>query len=175
MIHFIAYGFWYRDFDDMSAEEQSKVTTTMDDLLQVFDASIPEGFNPSLEFMAHMWQPLRVFHKPFLFHVLSESSVIVSHMSLKLLGFQRYSVRGHAYYARGLSAPLLDEEDASEFAASDRVRRHHTSSLTLAFRLETPRWKISPWFLRLRAWLVTALQCRYKPEGENSLNVHCNA
>lgn len=123
VIRFIAYGFWYRDFDSMTDAEQTKVIATMDELINLFGISIPEGYNPSLEFMAHMWQPLRVLHKPFVFHVLSEASVLVSHVSLRILGFKRYTVRGHAYYVRGLAAPIAnDDDDASAFAASDRVR-----------------------------------------------------
>ena len=111
----------------MSEAERAKVAATLDALTATFAAvesdfqTIPPGYNDSLQFMAHLWQPLRVLHKPLAVHVFSELSVLLCHLALRVLGFRRYWIAGHNYWARGL-APLAAADSGG------RPPRHKASA-----------------------------------------------
>lgn len=36
--------------------------------------TFPEGHNPDLKFMAHLWEPVRHVYRPFVFYLLTEFS-----------------------------------------------------------------------------------------------------
>jgi hypothetical protein len=44
----------------------------------------PEGSNDDLKLMGHLWEPLKVFHKPLVVHLASEGSVFVTHLALQV-------------------------------------------------------------------------------------------
>lgn len=48
---------------------------------------LPPGFDPSVTFMAHLWEPLRVIPLPLALHVLSEAMHLVCRSLLALAGF----------------------------------------------------------------------------------------
>eukprot|EP00892_Ulva_mutabilis_P006768 jgi/Ulvmu1/4463/UM002_0188.1 len=116
VLDFIAYGFWYRDRAQMSETEQQLVSDTLEDLEQAFSFQIPEGTNPDLQFMAHLWQPLRVFHKPLLVHTISEASVVLTHAVLLFIGFKRHNCSSFTYWTKHMGPPPheppLGKEDA---------------------------------------------------------------
>jgi hypothetical protein len=93
----------------MEADEHALVLQVLDTLEATFEVKIPEGYNEKLHFMAHLWEPMRVVHKPLFVHLASEASLVLSHMFLLALGFQRYHVCGYNYWAYGLGAPLDSE------------------------------------------------------------------
>ena len=44
----------------------------------------PPGSNDDLQLMGHLWEPLKVFHKPLFVHLASESSMLVTHLALQV-------------------------------------------------------------------------------------------
>ena len=53
-----------------------------------FGYKFKEGYNPSLEFMAHLWEPLRVMHKPLAMLLTSEAVSLITDGTLFLMGFK---------------------------------------------------------------------------------------
>ena len=49
-----------------------------------WDIRFPPGTNEDLRLMGHLWEPLKVFHKPLLIHLASESSMLVTHLVLQV-------------------------------------------------------------------------------------------
>ena len=119
VLDFIAYGFWYTSRASMAPPAAARVESVLADLEATFGVRIPEGYNPGLQFMAHLWQPLRVLHKPLAVHVGSEVLAVVSHASLQALGFRRYAVRGAAYWVRGLGPPVAMAAGGDECDGDD--------------------------------------------------------
>lgn len=114
-VHTGAVHHRYRDRAGMTAAEQATVVETLCTLEAAFEVHIPEGYNDKLEFMAHLWQPLRVLHKPLLVHLFSEASVLLTHGCLLFMGFRRHRVHGYNYWARGAAEPTAAAaEDAQE-------------------------------------------------------------
>jgi hypothetical protein len=58
---------------------------------QKWGVAFPEGRNPDISFMAHVWEDLRVLPKPLAMHVASEAITALSHCALRLMGFQKQS------------------------------------------------------------------------------------
>lgn len=46
----------------------------LDQLERVFGMKFDEGHNPDVEFLAHLWEPLRSVYRPLLFYILTEFS-----------------------------------------------------------------------------------------------------
>jgi hypothetical protein len=96
----------YKERAAMDSHEQALVLQVLETLEATFEVNIPPGYNEELRFMAHLWEPIRVVHKPLFVHVVLEASLIFSHIFLTALGFRRYHVCGFNYWAHGLKAPL---------------------------------------------------------------------
>ena len=47
------------------------------------------GNNPHIRFMAHLWEPLRVFHKPLIVHLFSEVARATNSVWMLALGFRK--------------------------------------------------------------------------------------
>ena len=52
---------------------------------------LPEGRNPDITFMAHVWEDLRVLPKPLALHLACEVMSMVGHAVLRLRGFRMES------------------------------------------------------------------------------------
>jgi hypothetical protein len=90
----------------MTAAEQEEVRQCLEELEDRFGFRVPDGpHNPDLQFMCHLWEPLRVMHKPFLLHLGSEASTLLSHAVLSLMGFTKYHTGTLSYWAKNLSPP----------------------------------------------------------------------
>jgi hypothetical protein len=44
----------------------------------------PEGSNDSLQLMGHLWEPLKVVHKPLFVHLALQGSMFVTHLALQV-------------------------------------------------------------------------------------------
>ena len=55
---------------------------------QTFQLQFEEGRNPDVEFMAHLWEPLRWLHKPLAVYMLAECMGLVTNCLLHALGFR---------------------------------------------------------------------------------------
>ena len=53
-------------------------------LQDTFNVQFPKGSNPDLQLMQHLWEPLRVVHKPLMLHVVSEMSTFCTHLLLQV-------------------------------------------------------------------------------------------
>ena len=49
-----------------------------------------EGRNPDVEFMAHLWEPLRWMHKPLTVYIFAECVWLGTDCLLRALGFRAY-------------------------------------------------------------------------------------
>ncbi len=49
---------------------------------------LPEGRNPDIKFMAHVWEDLRVLPKPLALHLACEVMTLVGHAVLRYMGFR---------------------------------------------------------------------------------------
>ena len=49
---------------------------------------LPEGRNPDIKFMAHVWEDLRVLPKPLALHLACEVMSMVGHAVLRYMGFR---------------------------------------------------------------------------------------
>ena len=61
--------------------------TFVDDVQSIWGVEFLPGFDPSITFMAHLWEPLRVLPLPLVLHVLSEAVHILCQCLLALAGF----------------------------------------------------------------------------------------
>ena len=52
--------------------------------------TFPPGRNNDIQFMGHLWEPLRVMHKPLAMHLTSEAVALATDASLFALGFKVY-------------------------------------------------------------------------------------
>ena len=55
---------------------------------QKWDRQLPEGRNPDVKFMAHVWEDLRVLPKPLALHVGCEIISLLGHAVLRFMGFR---------------------------------------------------------------------------------------
>ena len=61
---------------------------------KTWSTKFSEGKNYNITFMAHLWEPLRVHHKPLAVHLFSEVAGAAIRIWLLILGFrmQRHQV-----------------------------------------------------------------------------------
>lgn len=53
-----------------------------DEIARAWHITFPPGSNPELQLMGHLWEPLKVVHKPLFVHIASEMSVLLTHLAL---------------------------------------------------------------------------------------------
>lgn len=79
-------------------------------LESTFDFCVPEIVegpqNKDLRFMCHLWEPLRVIHKPLAYVIVMEASTGASIVILSLLGFRKYSTATFTYWAKNVKKPI---------------------------------------------------------------------
>ena len=77
---------------------------------QKWDRQLPEGRNPDIKFMAHVWEDLRVLPKPLALHLACEAMSMVGHAVLRYMGFRMDSCQVQPLIpvtCHGLSTPLI--------------------------------------------------------------------
>eukprot|EP00892_Ulva_mutabilis_P009709 jgi/Ulvmu1/710/UM010_0082.1 len=116
---FIAYAYWYRPRHELTDEEQIRVERYTAEIARAWDITFPTGSNPELQLMGHLWEPLKVVHKPLFVHIASEMSMLLTHLALLGLKFERYECMGFTYWASGLERPMID--DHAEPVAAGRL------------------------------------------------------
>ena len=57
-------------------------------LEQRHGVKLPPGRNPNIQFMAHLWEPLRVLPKPLLMYLTSEAVGLATDAALWAMGFK---------------------------------------------------------------------------------------
>ena len=83
---------------------------------QTFQLKLEEGRNPDVEFMAHLWEPLRWLHKPLAVYMLAECMGLTTSCLLHALGFRPFRhhnvskphhVHSHLIYSAQLGSQCL--------------------------------------------------------------------
>jgi pimeloyl-ACP methyl ester carboxylesterase len=85
---FIAYGFHCARLADLTDEERCGVTTYVARVEAKYGQRFGPGRNPDVRFMAHLWEPLRVLHKPLALHALAEVMRLATDGALWAAGFE---------------------------------------------------------------------------------------
>ena len=74
----------------LSAQEHKVICSYIDRTEKRFGVTFEEGRNPDVEFMAHLWEPLRWMHKPLVVYVCAECIWLSTDCLLRALGFRAY-------------------------------------------------------------------------------------
>ena len=83
----------------MCAQEHIVISSYIDRNEEKFGVTFEAGRNPDVEFMAHLWEPLRWMHKPLIVYIFAEGIWLSTDCLLRALGFQAYkhqNVSAHA-------------------------------------------------------------------------------
>ena len=89
VIEFVSYGFYCQETHDLSPMQRCSVDDFVAQVEQKWDIKFEDGYDPSLRFMAHVWEPLRVSHKPLAVYVVTETAAKIAHLLLRLMGFKK--------------------------------------------------------------------------------------
>lgn len=102
----LAYAFCYKKVEELVKEGQYDLVQYMVQRVEeVADHQFPEGRNPNLKFMAHLWEPIRHLYRPATFYLSMELLALVGRAMLRAIGMKRFSHRGIAYYYKGNHPP----------------------------------------------------------------------
>lgn len=74
----------FQPLQELSEEDQDTVKRFNQQLQTAFNVKFTKGSNPDLQLMQHLWEPLRVVHKPLMLHVVSEMSTFCTHLLLQV-------------------------------------------------------------------------------------------
>ena len=73
---------------NVDAQEKARGLAYIAQIEQTFQLRFEEGRNPGVQFMAHLWEPLRWLHKPLAVYMLAECMGLVTSCLLHALGFR---------------------------------------------------------------------------------------
>mmetsp|Transcript_41153 Transcript_41153/g.106528 ORF Transcript_41153/g.106528 Transcript_41153/m.106528 type:complete len:408 (-) Transcript_41153:866-2089(-) len=112
----ICYGFYYKQWEEVAGTEvEERLAQHVREVEAAFGICFDDGYNPSLRFMSHLWDPLNVTVRPLLFYGATEAVGLLSHAVLLASGFRRHShshVGAAHYWVRraeaGAGAGLAD-------------------------------------------------------------------
>ncbi|KAL4459101.1 hypothetical protein ABPG75_013966 [Micractinium tetrahymenae] len=85
---FVAYGFHCRLLGQLSGKQRAQIRQFVDEVEAAWGVSFQPGFDPDLPFMAHVWEPLRTYHKPLIMFALTELLARAAHLLMFLMGFR---------------------------------------------------------------------------------------
>jgi hypothetical protein len=74
----------------MGVQDQAMVRSYVSQIETKFNIKFEPGHNPDLEFMAHLWEPLRTIHKPLAIHLGCEAMCLATDAVLYGIGFQAH-------------------------------------------------------------------------------------
>lgn len=86
---FIAYGFHCARLEDLTPDERAAVSHYVERIESKYGSTFEPGHNPDVAFMAHLWEPLRVLHKPLALHALAEGMRVATDGALWAAGFKQ--------------------------------------------------------------------------------------
>ena len=109
---FVAYGFYTRTKADLPREQRDAIEAFVREVERRWGVTFAAGRNPALRFMAHLWEPLRVIHKPLALHAACEAATLTSHAALWCAGFRKHHVAGFDYWYREPMAVVEEEKKA---------------------------------------------------------------
>ena len=68
---FVAYGFFCQRIEEMDGEGAAAVKSFVSKVEEKWNIHFEAGYDASLQFMAHVWEPLRVYHKPLAMYAMT--------------------------------------------------------------------------------------------------------
>ncbi len=87
----MAYGFWYRTRERMAELGLGALPARMVDQLEAtWGIRFEPGYNPNVEFMGHLWEPLNASWRPLTFYLCTEGVGYFARQLLKRWGFQHH-------------------------------------------------------------------------------------
>lgn len=97
---FVAYGFYCSAYRALPILQRQATDSFIEEVSATWDVSFPEGFNPAVAPMTHLWEPLRVGFKPLVVHLASEACGTLTRLLLHLQGYTRLKHDGFAFWIR---------------------------------------------------------------------------
>lgn len=94
----VAYGFFSLRPAHLTPGQAAEVDAFVLDVQHTFNCTFAPGYNPSLRFLSHLWQPLRVWHKPLALYAAIEGYAALSSLMLQCRGFVRHRHGGFDVY-----------------------------------------------------------------------------
>ncbi|KAK9804722.1 hypothetical protein WJX72_001924 [[Myrmecia] bisecta] len=96
----VAYAFYAATVDKMTSQKRKSAHAFVGEIEQAWGVQFEEGYDPSLRFMAHCWEPLRVIPKPLAVHLASEAVGMACHLAIQCCGFSKRRCQGINYWVR---------------------------------------------------------------------------
>ncbi|PRW60464.1 expressed protein isoform A [Chlorella sorokiniana] len=85
---FVAYGFHCKLPHQLGEADRAAVMAFVDQVEGAWGVRFTPGYDPELRFMAHLWEPLRAYHKPLFMFLLTEAAARAAQLLLLLMGFR---------------------------------------------------------------------------------------
>ncbi|CAL5226087.1 g8902 [Coccomyxa viridis] len=95
---FMAYAFLCKPLTQLCAMDRTQVAYFVTRCEEAWTTSFSKGKNKNITFMAHLWEPLRVHHKPLVVHLFSEVAGAANRIWLLMLGFRLQRHKGRVYW-----------------------------------------------------------------------------
>lgn len=87
----------------LQAEGQGHLPDALaSELEQAWGLTLKDGRDPKLDFMAHLWQPIRCHYRPLAFYVGIELLFAMKHVIMLAIGFTAHKHQGFNYYTKGV-------------------------------------------------------------------------
>lgn len=84
----------------MTPQEERLVKDMTAQAESAFGVTIPPGYNPDIQFMAHLYEDLRCVHKPLCFYLLMIAAVVSTDILVLALGFKKRRVNGMTFWVK---------------------------------------------------------------------------
>ncbi|CAL5226232.1 g9076 [Coccomyxa viridis] len=95
---FVAYAFYCRRWSELERKEADQVARFTTQCEKTWNVRFQQGNNPHINFMAHLWEPLKVCHKPVIVHLFSEVAGATNCVWMLALGFRKQCYEGTNYW-----------------------------------------------------------------------------
>lgn len=108
----LVYGFFYRTQEQMRAAGKGDVGEKMlQRLEQAWDFAFDEGYNPKIDLMTHLWEPIKAHWRPLAFYAIMEAFALAKHWAMLAAGWQcARAPGGGTYYTYGMRATTAEAD-----------------------------------------------------------------
>lgn len=107
-------GFLLMRSAELSQHDKDFMEQALKQLEKQTGVVLPEGRNPDIRFLSHLWDPLKVSYKPMLFYVAAEVLAQGTQCFLQLTGFKKHQHSGHVFYTYGVDTAAASHGDGEE-------------------------------------------------------------
>lgn len=130
VLDYFSYIFHHSRFSDLPGEEQCELQGVLAALEQRMGHSFPEGCDETLQFMGHLWEPMRCLHLPLAVYVAAEAVGWFSDVVLWCMGMTRckHQASGLYYYVWDPASGTADA--AGEQGLGGRLQQAALRGLT---------------------------------------------